>query len=85
MVGVDDHNEVCKWFADARRDAEYLQWDTEYFYDVDDSYNPTNHDLTMLSVTYPGARCGIQMLYVGGNAEDGRSIISSLNLKHCVV
>ena len=69
MVGVDDHNEVCKWFADARRDAEYLQWDTEYFYDVDDSYNPTNHDLTMLSVTYPGASCGIQMLYVGGNAE----------------
>ena len=49
VVGVDDHNEVCKWFADARRDAEYLQWDTEYFYDVDDSYNPTNHDLTRLS------------------------------------
>ena len=69
MVGVDDHNEVCKWFADARKDAEYLQWDTEYFYDVDDSYNPTNHDLTMLSVTYPGASCGIQMLYVGGSAE----------------
>ena len=33
-----------------RKDAEYLQWDTEYFYDVDDSVQPTNHDLTMLEV-----------------------------------
>jgi hypothetical protein len=69
IVGECSHHEVDQWFIDAHRDAAYLVWDTEYFYDVDDSYNPTNHDMTMMSVTYPGALCGIQMLYVGGKAE----------------
>ena len=69
MVGVDDHNAVCKWFQDAHKDAEYLLWDTEYFYDVDNPYVESNYQLTMLSVTYPGADAGIQMCYVGGYAE----------------
>jgi hypothetical protein len=69
IVGECPHHEVDQWFIDAHRDAAYLVWDTEYFYDVDDSYNPTNHDMTMVSVTYPNAPRGIQMLYVGGKAE----------------
>ncbi len=69
MVGEADHNDVVKWFADAHERAEYLLWDTEYFYDVDDSYAESNHSLTMLSVTYPGADAGIQMGYTSGPAE----------------
>ena len=68
QVGVVDHNEVVKWFADAHERAPYLLWDTEYFYDVDNSYAESNHQLTMLSVTYPGAAAGIQMGYTSGPA-----------------
>lgn len=68
-VGEADHNDVCKWFEDAHTRAPYLLWDTEYFYDVDNSYAESNHQLTMLSITYPGADQGIQMGYTSGPAE----------------
>ena len=68
QVGEADHNAVVKWFEDAHKQAPYLVWDTEYMYDVDDPYVDSNYQLTMLSVTYPGAAEGIQMRYVGGSA-----------------
>lgn len=69
MVGECEHYEVDQWFAEAHQRAPYLLWDTEYHYDTEDPYKESNHSLTMVSVTYPGAARGIQMLYEGGKAE----------------
>lgn len=69
IVGDCYPTDATDWFKLAHEKAKYLLWDTEYHYDVDDPYKESNHSLTMLSVTYPEAPCGIQMLYEGGNAE----------------
>lgn len=66
MVGEHTAVDVGTWFTEAHANAPYLVWDTEYFYDVDDPYSATNHVMTMVSVTYPGAAQGIQLVRVGG-------------------
>lgn len=68
QVGDCNDEAVQHWFKTAHKEAPYLLWDTEFYYDTDNSYDESNYKLTMLSITYPGAECGIQLMVSGGPA-----------------
>jgi hypothetical protein len=69
IVGPDSIGEMVEWFKEAHANAPYLAWDTEFIWDEDNPRSTDNYKLTMLSVAYPGMRRGIQLLYVGGEAD----------------
>lgn len=69
QVGPFQTAKVNDWFRAALEHAPYLVWDTEFRYTIDDPYRDDNHQLTMVSITYPGADQGIQFVKPPGETD----------------